>query len=60
MKTKIKVYVVVDDSKSCYDAGDMYRSVHGSLEEAEKTLSVFDKRDRANFDIYEEEIEVEL
>ena len=50
------IYIVLDNSKDCYDAGGVYDSAHMTREDAEERLSVFSKYDRSSFEIVEEEI----
>jgi len=52
----MKVYVVLDNSKACYDAGGIYCEVFRSHESAEDYLSNYSDSDRLDFDILEEEI----
>lgn len=52
----MKVYILLDDSKSCYDAGGIYAGVFSSMEEVNEYLSRYDRFDRAMFSVEEEEI----
>lgn len=52
----MKVYVVVDIGKACYDCHDVYQGVYKTKEEAEASLSGYDKYDRRFFEILEEEL----
>lgn len=52
----MKVYVVLDDSKACYDAGGIFVDVFQTREEAEDYLSNFGRYDQGDFDIEEVEI----
>lgn len=52
----MKVYIVLDQIKACYDASDIFHGVYASREEAEESLSGYCKSDRECFDIEEEEI----
>lgn len=52
----MKVYVVLDDSKACYDAGGIYCEVFRTMEAAEEYLSKYGSYDRQDFQILEEEI----
>jgi hypothetical protein len=54
----MKVYIVLDNSKDCYDAGGIYRGVFLSHADAVEDLAMFDRADRAMFEIIEEEMGV--
>lgn len=48
---KILVYVVLDNHKDCEDCGEVFHSVHRTLEEAQESIAGFNKQDRSTFDI---------
>lgn len=50
----MKVYVVLDNSKECYDAGGIYYGVFATRKDAEESLKNFSKFDRTDFEIEEE------
>ena len=50
------IYIVLDNSKECYDAGGIYYGVFESREDAEEELAKFDRVDRSYFEIIEEEL----
>ena len=50
------VYIVLDNGKSCYDAGGIYCGVFGTREAAEAYLDRYDKFDRQYFEILEESV----
>lgn len=50
------VYIVLDNSKACYDAGGLYVGVFATKEDAEGSISGYSKIDQEDFDILEEEI----
>lgn len=52
----MKVYVVLDESKACYDAGGIFVDVFATREEAEDYLSKFGRLDQGYFEIEEVEI----
>ena len=49
------IYIVVDDSKSCYDAGGIFVAVFSTLENAELYV-----KGHSDYEIYEEVIDGEL
>ena len=53
-KPNRSVFIVLDDSKDCYDAGGIYFGVYNTKEEAEDSISGFDAVDRSSFVIVEE------
>jgi len=52
----MKVYIVIDDSKACYDAGGIYCDCFLTKEAAEDFLSGYSKYDRQDFYILEEDL----
>jgi hypothetical protein len=52
----MKVYVVIDDSKACYDAGGIFVDVFATKEEAEAYLGKYGRYDQGDFYIDEVEI----
>ncbi len=52
----MKVYVVLDDSRACYDAGGIFVDVFQTREEAEDYLGKFGRYDQECFSIEEVEI----
>lgn len=50
------VYIILDNSKDCYDAGGIYYGCYLTEEEAEKELSNFSAWDRSDFEIMKESI----
>ena len=52
----MKVYVVVDDSKACYDAGGIFVDVFATKEEADAYLAQYGRFDRGDFGIEATEI----
>lgn len=48
-----KVFIVLDDSKACYDAGGIFYSAHATLEEAQDEINRFGECDRQIFTIEE-------
>jgi hypothetical protein len=51
----MKVYVVLDDGKSCYDAGGIFVDVFQTLEEAEAYLSKY----LSNYGRYDQDFSIE-
>ena len=52
----MKVYIILDNSKQCYDAGGIYHDCFQSREDAEQELDKFEEYDRNDFEIIEEDI----
>lgn len=52
----MEVYIILDNSKDCYDAGGIYFGVYATKEDAEKDLENFDTWDRKCFEIIKEVI----
>lgn len=52
----MKVYVVLDDSQACYDAGGIFVDVFQTLEEAEAYIGKYGKYDQQSFSIEEVDI----
>lgn len=52
----MRVYVVLDDSKACYDAGGIFVDVFQTQEEAEDYIGKFGRHDQGDFSIEEVEI----
>lgn len=47
------VYIVLDNSKDCYDAGGVFHAVFSSKEDAEEEVLRFGKEYAHNFEIEE-------
>ena len=52
----MKVYIVLDDSRACYDAGGIFVEAFQTREEAESYLGKFGRYDQGYF--YIEEVEI--
>lgn len=52
----MKIFIILDNGKSDYDAGGIYYAAFSTREAAEKELEKYDKRDREYFEIIEEDI----
>lgn len=50
------IYIVLDNSKSCYDAAGIYVEVFGTLIEAKEFINKYDNYDRQYFEIIKESI----
>ena len=48
------VFIVLDNSKDCYDAGGIYFGVYSTRQLAEDSVSGFDVVDKSSFEIIEE------
>lgn len=53
----VKVYIVVNNGKACYDCSGVFEGVFRTREKAEQYLQKWNKYDRQYFDIEEHEIE---
>ena len=56
----MKVYVLIDNSKSCYDAGHEFVGVFSTKQKAEEYLLRYSKEDKEFFDIEEKELDSAL
>ena len=52
----MKVYVVLDHGKACYDAGSIYCGVYLTRAAAEESISGYEVGDRKAFEIIEEDV----
>ena len=52
----MKIFIILDNSKDCYDAGGIYYDCFLTREEAEKELQKFESVYRKCFEILEEEL----
>ena len=53
----MKVYIVLDQSQACYDAGDVFRGAYSTQELAERSINMFAEYDWMTFDIEEHELD---
>jgi len=54
----ISVFIIIDNSRSCDDAGGVFHECWGSMEAAEESLIDFDARGRRDFHIMVEELHI--